>query len=200
MKRTLLLVSGLVLALTSLGVGCGSSSNSTSSDAGMNNDSGTGGDGSVAMDAGGNDGGAACNSFAIGGQQVDVQQVASDPPAAMGGTIMSGTYVMTSAKIYTGVGGATGPSGETTQQTIVISTTNGTSGTVQIAQISFGGDSPTIDRSTGTFNVSGTNLTYADTCGGTDSGTAGFTVAGNTFTIYPPGNAGTTREEVFTRQ
>src|SRR4029077_14547108 len=50
-------------------------------------------------------------------------QVATAPPAALGGTVVDGTYYLSESIIYTGPGGASGPSGNSIRDTVVIANT-----------------------------------------------------------------------------
>src|SRR5580704_15253687 len=58
-----------------------------------------------------------CNTLVDSAPAITVEQVAGEPPAPQGGTIVDGTYALTAAVIYTGPGGPTGPSG-TAQTTL----------------------------------------------------------------------------------
>lgn len=177
----------------------------TATDAGGGNDGSVATDGGSSMDAGGgndagasSDGGAMCNNVAALGTPVDVTQMAADPPAATGGTITPGTYVMTSSVEYTGPGGGTGPTGNITQQTLVITKSTATSGTAQVVDISYNGDSAQVNRSTVTFTTSGSTLSFTGACGMSGTGMTAYTVTGNTFIFYEPGN--NNRVDTFARQ
>lgn len=58
-----------------------------------------------------------CHTLVNQASDVDVVAVAENPPEPRGGTIASGTYVVTSAKRYTGLDGAAGPTGKTVRMT-----------------------------------------------------------------------------------
>ena len=64
-----------------------------------------------------------CNTVANTATTIDETQVAGALPAAeaAGGSFAPGTYFRTSATVYTGLGGATGPNGATDKQTLVLS-------------------------------------------------------------------------------
>jgi hypothetical protein len=66
--------------------------------------------------------GGECNSTPNTAPPIQVQQVASDSPMPMGGPPMAdGTYFATALTVYTGTGGAAGPSGITFQATSILS-------------------------------------------------------------------------------
>jgi hypothetical protein len=52
-----------------------------------------------------------CNNVANIAQTIQVGYVASDPPAAQGGSIVDGIYALTAARIYVGIDGGSGPIG-----------------------------------------------------------------------------------------
>jgi hypothetical protein len=176
---------------------CSSSSSSTSSDSGA----GTGTDGaSEGSAASGDDGGDAgdagavvCNTLALGATPVTITQVASDPPAFQGGTVVDGTYKLTSETIYTGDGGATGPKGTAT------TTIQFQGGTIQAAKDS--------DPPTSTYGFAPTGGTYYATgkCPPGLGDIAGsYTATATTFTASfgAPGNDGgpPVYVETFTKQ
>ncbi len=70
-----------------------------------------------------------CASLENCGAKVNVTQVAQTPPPASGGTVVPGTYVMTDVSIYTGTGGATGPTGQWSIETQYLSVTGADAGT-----------------------------------------------------------------------
>jgi len=72
----------------------------------------------VTPDAANPDGG--CASLPLCGDLVTEDYVAQVAPPAMGGMLVSGTYILTAAHIYTGLGGMTGPAVKL-QQTVQIS-------------------------------------------------------------------------------
>jgi hypothetical protein len=130
-----------------LGTACSSSSSPGSSvggdggEAGLTNEAGptgeTGSDGGSLADASSGDAGdgaVACNALANTATPVTGAQVAANPPALQGGTVVDGTYGLTNLTIYTGPDGPAGTTGMS-QTTIEISgatiqvVTNGTPGT-----------------------------------------------------------------------
>jgi hypothetical protein len=105
-----------------------------------------------ASDDAGDDSGAPCNTIANDAPVVDVTQVAADPPAPQGGTIVDGTYWQTSLAIYTGPNGPTGTSG-TSQMAAQIQG--------EIVQIVSAGQPP---RRTVTLMTSDAGFKSMDTC------------------------------------
>jgi hypothetical protein len=117
----------------------------------------------------------ACNTLANTAHAITTQQVASDPPAPTGGAIADGTYVLTSATIYTGPGGPVGPGGPA-QTTLRI-----TGATVEVANA---GDPPT--RSI-TLVTSGTAFTSTDTCPDTTVVRGSYSATATTFAVQLDG-------------
>jgi hypothetical protein len=70
------------------------------------------------VDAGSFDGG--CNEVAQRGSLVNEIQVNASAPASMGGWYPAGLYTLTSATVYTGVGGPTGPDGNSYELTLSV--------------------------------------------------------------------------------
>jgi hypothetical protein len=97
-----------------------------------------------------------CNALLNDGTTVTVMQVASDMPAPVGGTVVSGTYHRTSWIRYTGVGGPSGAGTETDRTTAYFS-----GGNFQIVQ-SIGGGSNLYFN--GTYATSGTTFTLQRVC------------------------------------
>src|SRR5262245_27990911 len=65
-----------------------------------------------------------CNALVNVAPQVTLVAEASDPPTALGGAIADGTYVLTSATVYTGAAGASGPTLQKIQMTIAVAGTH----------------------------------------------------------------------------
>jgi hypothetical protein len=86
--------------------------------------------------AGGNgrDGGA-CAALLNDGPTVREVRVAQQPPTPTGGSIVSGRYALTSLAIYTGPGGAAGPSSITYQVAFAFNMMSQTAGTVDAVEI-----------------------------------------------------------------
>ena len=85
----------------------------------------TGGGGSEGgADSGGLDAGdgRGCNALVATGQVIDRIGVAGEPPAGRGGTVVDGEYNLTDYTVFTGAGGAGGPTGITAKAVIRIAT------------------------------------------------------------------------------
>jgi hypothetical protein len=168
--------------------------------------SGCGGvlDGSDAGDAGRSapETGAACNALVNHAPVLALSLVSSDPPAGHGGTIVDGTYTMESAAYYTGAGGASGPSGTTSQVTIEV-----VKGTVQVASTSDGAGSGAMPPThlTVTISTNGSDLTYEDTCPASATLHGSYTATPTSLTVMLPAQVGSsgsdrTLVETFARQ
>jgi hypothetical protein len=135
---------------------------------------------------------AVCNTLVDVAPVVTVTQVASDPPAPLGGTIADGTYAMTDVTIYTGPQGPTGPTGSA-QTTIQVS-----GSTVQVVS---SGAPPT---RTVTLAISGSAFTSTDSCPDTKVSQGHYTATATSLVILLPGgtdDAGArTVVETFTKQ
>lgn len=131
--------------------------------------------------------------------EVQTTNVAADLPAPAGGTIVDGTYYLTAENVYTGPGGASGPTGVTVANVVVIQ-----GGTVQFASRRSGAEVGE-ERGTLGYEVSGAELLLTPLCG-LGPGQAesnGFTATGNVLRLIEPPPAGTLepgKEAVLTRQ
>jgi hypothetical protein len=148
----------------------------TSGDGGEDDDDGG--------DADGGEGGAgACTDVAITGAVVDLLAVADNPPPGLGGTIAEGTYTLTDARLYAGIGALPGPTntsyqgtiratGQTFERAIIF---RGSNGSVQESRASgafFPGavngnaaialDCPSAIQEGVTFTATGNNVTITD--------------------------------------
>lgn len=128
-----------------------------------------------ASDDTGDDAGAPCNTIANDAPVVDVTQVAADPPAPRGGTIVDGTYWQTSLAIYTGPSGPTGTSG-TSQMTAQIQG--------EIVQIVSAGQPA---RRTVTLMTSDAGFTSIDSCPAPQSAEGFYTATPTTLIIFLAG-------------
>jgi len=191
------------LSAALLAAACSSSSSNDGGDSGAPADASADASGDASTDASSTDAGAdgapadgaqACNALANIAPMVAISYVASAPPAAQGGTIADGTYTMTAATIYTGVGGPSGPAGDG-QVTIQI-----TGSTIQVVT---SGAAP--NHLTTTLMTSNTSFTRTDTCPDTMMQSGSYTATPTTFTVilpagtFPDGGA-KTLVEVFTKQ
>ena len=134
----------------------------------------------------------ACNVLVNSAAVVTVEQVASNPPAPEGGTIVDGIYAMTSAIIYTGPNGPSGATG-TGQTTLQVE-----GNTIQVATT---GQPPALTVS---FTTGGTNINAVNTCPDTDPRPATYTATPTSLVIQLPGgtdDAGArTVVETYTKQ
>lgn len=140
--------------------------------------------------------GRACNLVVNVAPTIAIDFVATAPPAAQGGAIVDGTYTMTSATIYTGVGGNAGPTGLTAKVTIAIS-----GATIQVASKT----KPPDDHVTTTFTTSGSSFTATNTCPDVKSSGGEYTATATTFAVLLPagtsdGGAARVLVETFTKQ
>jgi hypothetical protein len=140
---------------------------------------------------------AVCNSVTNAAPTIDQTQVAEALPtaAATGGTFAPGTYFRTSATVYTGAAGPTGPNGVTDKQTIVLSDAGGGAIIAQSVQSTSG---QTEQRGTLKGTPAGTIVSLVITCP-VSAPFADFPyTAGTTgFTLY---NTQKNVVEVYTRQ
>ena len=123
-----------------------------------------------------------CNSVANAAPSIPITNVASDAPAPTGGTIPDGTYFVTASQIYTGAGGAAGPTGVTYRAT------NRVTGTHYDA-VTSASSQPVDAHASGTFATNGTNTVIQQSC--PIPQTVPFTSFSSdgvgTFTIYSSG-------------
>jgi hypothetical protein len=97
----------------------------------------------------------ACNDLSDDAPTVDGTEIATNQPAAMGGVIADGTYVLTAVTLYTGGGGPAGSSGVSASVVLTIA------GTTMEQVGRFNGQDV---RSTATLMASGTTLQRTGTC------------------------------------
>ncbi|HYO70012.1 MAG TPA: hypothetical protein VEU33_28445, partial [Archangium sp.] len=138
----------------------------------------------------GGDGGVpgACSDVANLGPLVSQVQVASNAPAPGAGALSSGTFVRIADALYTGPGGASGPSGKQMRQTLEIAATSASTGTIQEYYEDLG-DTP--ERKAYTFSTSGASLSLNLTCPGPGSKALTYTLSGDDLIVFEPVTAGT---------
>ena len=111
--RSFVVIAALLLLACSSEENKSSSSKSAASSTATTGGGGTsmGGMGGMGGSPGGMGGmgGSPCSTHDQLGQEVEITMVAQDRPAAMGGVIQKGTYVLTELARYTGPMGMTGP-------------------------------------------------------------------------------------------
>jgi len=120
----------------------------------------------------------ACNALVNLGTDVPILTEAAVPPPAMGGAIADGTYVVTSATLYTGPNGASGPSGKSVRMTVAIA--------------GMRGDSVLDDMNrSATFVIAGTKLKSTATCPGTGTDEVDYSATPESLTLYLIDSKGT---------
>jgi hypothetical protein len=141
--------------------------------------------------------GGACNSLANGASVVQEQQSPTTAPSPQGGgTPADGTYFMTALTDYTGPGGASGPTGNSEQNTIEF-----TSSTMTLQQVDAQGSCPAMTQ-TGTLAFSGTQVTLTTSCPTGCSncgGQSSYTWNSPTLEIFE-NHSGTVRIRTYTHQ
>jgi hypothetical protein len=131
--------------------------------------------------------GGACNTLFNGGPAVPEVQVPLDVPTASGGTIALATYYLTEWQVFTGVGGAAGPTGNTRKTAFYFQPTLYMKVT---ADNGLGNE-----NDNRMWSTQGTTLTSNQYCPSTDFLTSDYTVTGNLLVLVA-GNAVLT----FTKQ
>jgi hypothetical protein len=172
MKR---LAMGLLIGALGLGAGCGSGESGGGAGSGGHGGAGGSGAGGGSSGSGGSGGAGSCNTLANIGTDVPVTTDPGPAPAMTGGTIVDGTYVLTSQVNYAG---ATLGSGAL-KQTFVI-----TGNTVQVVQSGMGGPD---EHSTIIQIPSGNQLTFTYSCPTARTLTVPYTATPTTF-AYDLGN------------
>jgi hypothetical protein len=141
------------------------------------------------------DGSGPCNAIPNGAPLITQQRVASAAPTAQGGTITDGTWYLTACKLYTGAGGATGPTTYKLQRTWVIS-----GNTVNVVRV----HPPEAEqRFTVSAAVASGQWQWSLTCGdGNETTWAPFPydATPTTLTIYEKDSSGTVQALVHTKQ
>ncbi len=141
--------------------GGGGSGGGTAGVAGAATGGSAGADASDDGNTGGSDGGD-CNTLVNTGGAVPLVAVAADLPAATGGTIAPGKYVLTEFTKYDGSDGGTGPTGSTLKETLLL--TASTLDSVEAGGSVDGGLGPD-ERATYSYTAAGTTLALAPSCG-----------------------------------
>jgi len=123
------------------------------------------------------------------------------PPAATGGTIVPGTYELTSMTRYDNPDSGSNPGDDSRRQTLVIAAAAGGTFMIQITQTS----GTTVQRQAGPVVQAGNQVTFTPTCpppgdGGDNGGSANYTATSTTFTIYDMNGQGDLRLSHFTKR
>jgi hypothetical protein len=197
--RSLLGRGGRTLVLAGfVAMGCGSSSTGGTADGGI--DSSTGAtDGALdagSLDSSEPDAGGACNTLANSAPVVMEKQVNTAAPTPAGGAGVDGTYFLTSATVYTGPQGATGPTGTAYQWT------SKNTGSNYEVNYTIKATKTVTQVASGTSTISGAAVTFTQTCPALDAGastTYGRDANGTTVTLYTQG-AGDVVGYTFTKQ
>ena|SRR5450432_490655 len=100
-----------------------------------------------------------CNSLTNMAPLVNVMSVASAMPQPVGGSVADGTYWKTASVVYTGSGGASGPTGMT-EQTVLVITCGRFDLVTRIVTI----DGPNDFFYSGDFTTVGAMCTFQPTC------------------------------------
>jgi len=130
-----------------------------------------------------------------GGNCVQETQGNGQVPTANGGTIIAGTYDLTSRKVYGSDGGVT-LSAQMSSLTIS-AVTPGVSFTLDTIDES----GTQVQRASGPVTISGTTLTFAPTCpvGSNQGGTVSYTANGANLTIIETKSDGSTTVSVYNK-
>ncbi len=191
-----------LVGITGLGAACSDGSTTTSSSSGGGSSSSSSSGGSSSSSGGSSSsssgGGGQCNTLGQQGAKLDVTGSKANPPAASGGTVADGTYVLTGSKLY----GAAVPEGPITGASSPATTVE-VKGTTYNSIIT----RPTGDsRTTSTLAVSGVNATLTATCAFpvADGGLGApiqttYSATSTGFTIYAV-QGGITAEQAYTKK
>jgi hypothetical protein len=136
-----------------------------------------------ATDGGGRDSGS-CNALVNAGAPVSATLVAAAPPAAGGGTVADGTYVLVKYQVYTGPGGQSGPTGSSLASTLALA-----GGTYQAVSLTSGSTGEI--RVNGAYATNGTKYTATTTCPGGAPTVVDYTADPTTLTQYGATGANT---------
>ena len=139
-----------------------------------------------------------CNTAPLLGPCVSVQISTATAPTPAGGTIVAGTYNLTSWTVYTTADSGTNQQ-SSRRETLVVSGVVGATFTLDQAQVS----GTATDRAHGTVVSTGTMVTFTPTCppagdGGDKGGSASYTATATTFSLIESKN-GDTSVKVYTK-
>ncbi len=130
----------------------------------------------------------ACNTLANSGAPVQLMTSGAEPPSGTGGTVVNGTYTLTSIVLYDGLQDA----GMSPAASLTISISGDT-----VQSIASTSGQPAVVE-TSTFTTSGTSFTLTQTCpGGGNVQTGTFTATATMLTLFTAG-AGSSPSEVVT--
>ncbi|MBX3204736.1 MAG: hypothetical protein KF764_06690 [Labilithrix sp.] len=117
------------------------------------------------------DAGGRCNLLENVASDVPVVRVADDAPAPAGGTIASGTYIVTAATEYTGAAGSSGETGQTVRMTFRFA--------LPEVESVFEG----VNRSA-TTTIDGTKLVTTTTCPSSQATETSYTATASTLSVH----------------
>jgi hypothetical protein len=112
-----------------------------------------------------------------------VVTIAAAAPSPTGGAIADGTYHLVSAVGYTGPGGASGPVGFSTKETLTL-----TGGRLDVITDEAGKSK----TASGTFALSGTDFTFMQSCPGAPPTITPYSASAASFVLYVTDGGATT--------
>jgi hypothetical protein len=145
--------------------------------------------------------GDSCNTVDATGPCVTSTVGSGTPPTPAGGSIVAGTFDLTSLTVYPIADAGTQTGTDTRREALAFSAVTTSTLTLQMTQAS----GTTIARQAGTVVISGSQVTFTPTCpppgdAGDNGGSAGFTATSTTFTLFDTGDGGDLRVSVYTKR
>lgn len=120
-----------------------------------------------------------CNDLPNEGVVVDQNGIVGDAPTGSGGIIQDGTYELTAANVYVGLGGTPGPTGQQVQGALRITGTQ----FVRAHRQGPTGQALQEQRTSGTLAPNGTTLTFTTSCPIAAQDQTTYSVVSNTLVI-----------------
>jgi hypothetical protein len=141
--------------------------------------------------------GSGCNTLEATGACVIETIGTGLAPSPAGGTIVAGTYDLTSMIRYPGTDGGSDTS-DVRRQSLMVSSIIGNSFSIQITEVS----GSSVQRQAGTVVASGTQVSFTPACplGGDGGGTAGYSATATTFALFDMNGSGDLRVSMFMRR
>jgi hypothetical protein len=139
-----------------------------------------------------------CSDLDARGPCVTIGSGSGTAPAAAGGTIVAGTYELTSSTVYLG-DGAFPTLQNPIRKTVVIT---GSASPFTMSEADAAGTNY-LRRQTGTLTVSGAMITFSEMCPSLDAGSGnsvGFTATATTLTVFEPHDQNTVIVEVYQKR
>jgi len=153
-----------------------------------------------------------CNALVNCAPHVDVNEVAQNPPAATGGTVPDGTYLLTGYQIFTGPSGSTGQNVAWFSETMTFATSaandagasdgggeGGASQDMVWEDIIQTNANPTATSVSGVAQFSGTNVEITHTCPNSNLFDGTYTVSSTQLILYATASTGTA-QLTYTKQ